>query len=514
MSAEPSNVHELQQPWLLSHEPETAFRMRVAREAQRAWARLSLRDRARLLDRIGDLLVERRDELVKVISEENGKARVEALGHEVAASVDAVRFATGEGQRILADERVNPTWLPHRAPVVRRQPHGVIVVISPWNFPLSIPLGQVVFALMAGNAVILKPSEWTPRCGQLVGELCAAAGLPANLVQIVQGDGAVGAALIEARPDKVAFTGSVATGRKVMAAASRFPIPVTLELGGIDAMIVCADADLEVATSAAVWGAFMNHGQVCASVERILVEETVRERFVGRMLQKIEALDKDNTGRVTMPRQSDVWERQVAEAKKRGLQFLCGGDWHGDGKYHPTVVAGEGIAGSEIWKDESFGPLVALDTFRDDADAIRKHNDTDYGLTASVFTSDPTRAERLCDALEVGLVSVNEVAASLHAFAALPWGGKGGSGFGRSHGAEGLLDMTWPKVIDRPRRVLGRDLMEGVKRPWWYPYDPDQTKLIDAFTVVIGDRRFGPRVRATVDAAKALLGGLRRAPRL
>jgi acyl-CoA reductase-like NAD-dependent aldehyde dehydrogenase len=506
---------EEQRPsWLLSRDGEMSLRFRVGRDAQSAWAKLPVDERCRRLGLVAAAILARREEIADLIVDENGKPRVEAIGHEIASSLDVIRWTCANAPSVLREERVFLPFSPHRAPILAHQPFGLVVVISPWNFPLSIPVGQVVAALAAGNAVILKPSEHTPRIGALVGSLFEAAHLPPNLLQVVRGDGAVGAELVDARPEKVFFTGSVATGRKVMAACARFPVPVSLELGGIDALIVCEDADLELATSAALWGAFMNTGQVCASVERILVHASVRDRFVGRLVQKMERIDPDrDLGRVTMPRQGQTYERHLADAVKRGLQVLSGGKWLSEGKYAPTLVAGEHIETSDVYRDESFGPIAAIATFRDDAEAIRKHDDTPYGLTASVFTSDLDRGERIARSLSAGLVSVNDVAATLHAFGALPWGGRGESGFGRSHGAAGLLECTWPKVVDVPRRVAGMDPLGGVKRPWWFPYDADQLTMMGAFAQAVGEKTLRGKAAALARVPGPLLASLKRAPR-
>lgn len=496
--------------WLLARDDEPSFRLRVAREAQIAWAAVPLAERARRLDRVADEMLRRMNDLVALIASENGKAEVEALGHEVGSGVGNVRWICANAPRLLAEEPVSVTFMLHRTTRIGRAPFGACVVISPWNFPLSIPLGQVIAGLVAGNAVILKPSEFTPKIGAIIAELLAPCGLPPNLFQVVQGDGRVGAALIDAGPDKVFFTGSLTTGRKVMAACAKFPIPVSLELGGIDALIVCDDADIEHATSAALWGATMNGGQVCASVERILVDEAIHDAFVGRLLAKAERLDPTSIGPVTMPRQGQIWERHVADAEKRGLTVLTGGKWQADGRrFQATFIEGEGIEAADVYRDETFGPIAAIATFRGDDEAIRKHNDTAFGLTASVFSGSPERADRVARRLDAGLVAINDVAATLHAFGELPWGGKGASGFGRSHGQEGLLEFTWPKVIDAPRAGV-----PDFKRPWWYPYDPAQVGLMRAFSRLNGTRSVRHGVGLAAEMGTTLLGMLRRDPRI
>lgn len=487
-------------PSLVAREGELALRMRLAREAQAAWAELPVADRARKLTLVADALIARTDELVALIGDENGKRAVEAIGHEIASSIATVRWLCEEGAKALEPHPIPIPWMAHRKAEQRRAPWGVALVISPWNFPLSIPLGQVVAGLLAGNAVLLKPSEVTPRIGDAIGELLEVCRLPVNLFQVVQGDGAIGAALVDLRPDKVFFTGSLATGRRVMAAAARHPIPVSMELGGVDALIVLDDADVELASSAAAWGGFMNGGQVCASVERVLVADTVAERFVQRLTDKARGLEPArDLGPMTADKQRAIYDRHVADARERGLDVLAGGRWLDGRTYAPTVIDGPGATMDEaaVYREETFGPLIAVRRFRSDAEAIRLHNSLWGGLTASVFSASRARAESVAGQLDAGLVSINDVAATLHAVPELPWGGVGASGFGRSHGVEGLLEFTWSKVVEAPR-APGLDF----KRPWWFPYGADQAALMRAFGEVIGERDLRRRARA----ARTLLG--------
>lgn len=496
--------------WLLCEQAEASLALSLAREAQRRWAAVPVTRRAAILSRAADALLERMDEVVALIHEENGKPPVEALAHEVAPSLAILRWLCEQAHHALADRPSTNAWLPHRRAVIRRSPWGVVLVISPWNFPLSIPLGQVVAALLAGNAVVLKPSEVTPRCGTLIAELLAACELPANLFQLVQGDGQAGAQLIDAKPDKVLFTGSLATGRKVMAAAARYPIPVCLELGGVDALIVLDDADLELASSAAAWGGLINGGQVCASVERVLVHREVHQRFKARLIEKMRALEPStDLAPYTAEKQRAVYEAQLKDARARGLTFLCGGEWIDERTLQPTLIEGDGIEDAKVYCEESFGPLIALRTFRNDKEAVAMHDALDGALTASIFSRDHARARRLADALRVGLASINDVGATLHAAPELPWGGVGVSGFGRSHGIEGLLELTWAKVVDTPRLAHS-----DFRRPWWFPYDVDQRALLHAYARLIGERRLSRRVKAAGDALRSALGMLLRRPRL
>jgi succinate-semialdehyde dehydrogenase/glutarate-semialdehyde dehydrogenase len=501
-------VHD--HPWLDSHDDPWRTRIELAREAQRGWAAKPVEERAACLGRAIGVLVDELDEIADLIHEENGKPRVEAIGHEIGSSIDCIRFLVKEGPRVLKDEVRGLGWMVYRRARLEKVPHGVALVISPWNFPLSIPLGQVVACLLAGNAVVLKPSEFTPLIARVIERALAPCRLPPGLFTIVEGDGQVGAALIDARPDKVFFTGSVATGRRVMAAAARHPIPVSLELGGVDALIVCADADLELASSAALWGGVFNGGQVCASVERILVHAAVAEQFRDRLARKLEELDSiRDLGRVTVPAQRRVYERHLDDARARGLRTTISEQRVPANRCVPTLVDGDEMAASSIFTEESFGPLLAMATFRDERQLLALHEATRFGLSASIFSENVAEAERLAGALKVGLVSINDVAATLHAFGGLPWGGSGESGFGRSHGEAGLLECVTTKVIERNRPGI-----PNFKRPWWYPYDEDQLRMLAGFTRLTGMRGLGESARALPEIGLGLARMMRRNPRV
>lgn len=475
-----------------------------SRSASRAWEAVPARERGRLLGAVADRLAARADALAELIAEENGKPRVEALGHDVLPSLQHLRWLEEHAEGVLADRPQPLTWMPSRAAVLRRRAHGVVLAISPWNFPLAIPMAQVASALAAGNAVVLKPSEVTPRVAETLLELFEP--LPPGLLSVVHGDGSVGAALVEAGPDAVTFTGSLAAGRLVMAAAAKHPIPVSLELGGVDAMIVCDDADLELASSAAAWGATCNTGQVCASVERILIQRGVADEFVLRLRQKLEAIEpRTDQGRPTLPRQVAIWRGHVDDAVSRGLTVHGGFDGE---RLRPTLVHGPGTEGSKAWTEETFGPLVALLPFDDDAEAARLHDAVGFGITASVFCSDPSRADRLARSLRAGGVSINDVGATLYGHGELPWGGVGKSGFGRSKGPEGLIESTWCQVIEASR-VPGLE----PKKPWWYPYDHRQERVIRGFVDLVAARRRRASARALLRMGRAAAELLTRAPR-
>lgn len=481
----------------------------LARQAQATWAQRSVEQRVAALAPALRMLADRADEYADIVHRDNGKPRVEALAHDVGNCLTLMRWLFDAAPALLASHEVPLGVFPHRRATVHRVPWGAVLVIGPWNVPLFIPLSGVMPALVAGNAVVLKPSEVTGASARIIEEILGACDLPTGLFQLVEGDGKVGAGLIRQRPDKVMFTGSVATGRKVMAACAKHPIPCTLELGGVDAMIVCDDADLEYAASAAAWGATFNGGQVCASVERLLVQESIADLFMERLVDRLEQIDPErDLGPITFAGQHAVYEAHLADARERGLDLLTGGHFYSPTRLAPTLVTGESILDSALWREETFGPVVAAASFRDDDQAAALHDDLPCGLTASVFTRDLARGRALAARLRAGLVSINDVGATLYSQPELPWGGVGNSGFGRSHGAEGLVDCTWPKVVEESR--LGSF---EPKRPWWYPYGPDQAVLLREFGLAHATDGRRATLRRLAGAGRAAVAMFTRSPR-
>lgn len=482
----------------------------AARTAQPAWEQLGVAGRCKALLPLAAEIADRSDEIADLICDENGKPRAEAITHEVLAAIQLVRYCCGTAPKALAGRDIKVAVQPHRSVRLSRRPFGAVLAIAPWNLPFIIPFSQTLPALIAGNAVILKPSELTPRAGELIAELIARCDIPADVFQVSPGDGSVGAELLRARPDKVLFTGSVATGRKVMAACARYPIPVSLELGGIDAMIVRADADIEFTSSAATWGATFNGGQACCSIERLLIHRSIHDRLVARIADKMARVDRRRElGPAIDDRQFATWERHVADARSReGVTFAAGGDFLPGRKLEPTILTGPGTQSTVAWTDETFGPLVVAIPFDDDDEAVELHNATEYGLTASIFTADGRAGKGMAARLRAGVVSVNDVAATCYGSPEIPWGGVGESGFGRTHGTEGLLDATWPQVVDAPRIPLNS------KRPWWYPYGRDQELSMTALARALAGSRPAQRARDLAKAGAGIVPMLTRNPRL
>lgn len=465
-----------------------------ARAAQTEWRELSFGERARVVMSARAILLAEMDEIAALVAREMGKPTAEALSMEVLPTLDLMQFFARRTARLLRPEPIDIGLyrLLGRSSRVEYRPLGVVGIISPWNFPWAIPLGEVVMALMAGNTVVLKPSELTPLVGLKIGDVFARAGLPAGVLEVVTGDGTTGAALVEAGVDKIMFTGSVETGRRVAEAAARRLMPVVLELGGKDPMVVLEDADLESASSAAVWGAFANSGQACASVERCYVDERIADDFLRRVVEKTRALRQGagagaghgaDIGAMSSARQLHIVEEHVRDAVERGARVVTGGgrpkhatSQEGSGHanshqgffHEPTVLTGVDHE-MKVMREETFGPLLPLMTFKTEDEAVRLANDSVFGLTASVWTRDIARGQRLAARIEAGTVMVNEVLYT-HGIAQAPWGGVKQSGLGRTHGRLGLLEMVAPHHVHTNRLARLPDV-------WWFSYTPQAAAL-------------------------------------
>jgi len=427
---------------------EVRERVRRARRAQERWAETSFAERRRALRALLDHLLDHADELVDVICRDAGKTRENALLGEIWPICEKLRHTIATGERDLAPERVSPGMLLHKTATIEYRPLGTIGVICPWNFPLQNVLGPTIPALMAGDAVVVKVSEWTswsaPRIQRIFDET-----LPEDLVQVITGYAETGAALCNT-VDKIVFTGSMANGRRVAAQCAKTLTPAILELGGKDAMIVCDDADLDQAVHAALAGTFIASGQMCLAAERILVFDAIHDRFVEEVVRAASSLRQGapldgktvDVGAMTMPSQLDVVERLVDDAVRKGATLRLGGKRArglGGHFFPPTVLTGVDPS-MAIFREETFGPVMAIARVRDEAHALAVANDSEYGLGSTVFTRDRARARRFADRLVAGSTVVNDFGLAYMANE-LPFGGVRGSGWGRLNGREGIRAM-------------------------------------------------------------------------
>jgi len=422
-----------------------------SRVAARWWSDLGFACRAERLQRWKGVLARRLPQLGQVVRDETGKPIADAQLESVVA-IEHIAWAAKNARKVLGRRWRRPGLLTaNHIASVEYLPLGVVAVIGPWNYPVLTPLGSIAYALAAGNAVVFKPSEFTPGVGKWLTDAFAEVVPEQPVLQLVTGFGDTGAALVGAGVDKIAFTGSAATGKKIMAAAASTLTPVVIEAGGKDALLVDVDADLEAAADATVWGAFSNSGQTCIGVERVYAHERVYDEFVSRVVEKAKNVragrDEDaQYGPVTMPSQITVIRRHIEDALSRGGRALVGGvDSVGDRYVQPTVLV-DVPEDSEAVREETFGPTVTIAKVPDMDEAIEKANASKYGLGSTVFSR--SRGIELAARLRSGMTSVNSPL-SFAGIASLPFGGVGDSGFGRIHGPEGLREFARPKSVSR-----------------------------------------------------------------
>ncbi len=454
-----------------------------ARRAQAVWGALSFEARARHLRLMREYIIENADELARIVSISNGKTMVDAMVTEVLPCTLACNWYGANAAKVLKTERREMSsiiWIGKRS-VLTHEPLGVVGIISPWNYPLSIPFGEIAMGLMAGNAILLKVAAATPLVGQAIEKIVAAGQLPDGLFHHLVGPGAgISSAMFENGVDKVFFTGSVPAGKDLMAQASRTLTPLSLELGGKDPMIVLEDADLERAANGAAWAGYQNAGQSCGGVERIYVHEAVYEPFVKLLAAKTAALRQGvpdaectvDVGAMTTAKQRRVVERQVDDAVANGAKIVAQSQLAAGltGEFYPATLMTDVTHDMILMRDETFGPVLPVMKFRTEDEAVALANDCTMALTASIWSRNTPRAKALAKRVRGGVVTINDHLYT-HGMSDLPWGGPGESGIGRTHGPEGLMEMSKPKAINW-------DYARASNNLWWYPQDRKTYEVI------------------------------------
>ncbi|WP_070121671.1 aldehyde dehydrogenase family protein [Bacillus marinisedimentorum] len=462
-----------------------------ARTAFESWSALPVAERIRYLRKLRHYLAEHMEESIQTVSRDTGKVEVEALMADLMPVLDALQHIEKHAGKILGREKKpTPIVFFGKKSYVEYMPRGVVLVISPWNYPLQLAMIPAISALAAGNTVILKPSEVTPLVGLHIEKVFKEAGFPDNVIQVAHGGKELGAALTKGKPDYIFFTGSVRTGQIIQEVAAKDLIPTTLELGGKDPMIVFKDANIERAVQGAIWGAFTNSGQTCMAIERLYVERPIYETFLQKLIGEVNKLKHGKTkdgdiGSMTFPGQLDIMRVQLEEALANGAKLATGtppGKWNTDkGLYVPPTVVTEVGQDMKIMQEESFGPLLPIMPFDTEEEAIALANGTEYGLNSSIYTSDIAKAERVASKLVSGGVVINDVLITV-ANHHLPFGGAKKSGIGRYHGDEGLRIFTHPKavMVDKGRK--------DTELPW-YPYEGTYPHFKKLFHSMYGRKR-------------------------
>ncbi len=473
---------------------EVPLAVERARKMAPEWGAIDPAGRARMMREVRYRINDRIDDIIETVSTECGKPRTEALAHDVLPVVMMLIYFEKIAAKALRPQKAGRVMGPLAGlkSHIEWRPFGVVGAITPWNYPMTNCFLAFAPALFSGNTVVIKPSEVTPACGELLRELLEP--LPPSVATVIQGGGEVGAALVDAPCDKISFIGSPATGRRICEAAAKHLTPVVMELGGKDAALVLSDADLERAAAGIAWGAFFNAGQTCCSVERAYVVDSVADEFQDKLLSRVAEIKQgDEVGTLTFKRQFDIVDRHVSDAIAKGARVIAGGPGAGISNangslwYAPTVLD-HVTPEMDVLKEETFGPVLSITRVQDDDEAVRRANEDGVNLTASVWTGDSKKAERVGEKLRAGTVTSN-----LHGETAAapwgPWGGVGESGYGRLNGELGLREFTVPThVASAPLLSLGR--------LWWYPYDEPTQASLRGMVDVLSARDVATKVRA------------------
>ncbi len=452
-----------------------------AREEFKNLKKTTTKERVAELKKVRDEIFENREIIVEKVVQETGKSRTDAVVSEVMGVLDYADWIISNTPKILADKKVStPISLMGKKSKIFHEALGPVLIIAPWNYPFNIAMVGIFTALAAGNTVVFKPSEVTPLKG-LIEAMMKASPLLQRCVTVVYGSGSTAQKLIDQRPAKIFFTGSARTGKKILSQAANYLIPVELELGGKDQMVVFDDVNIARTVAGCLWGAMTNAGQSCTSVERVYVQQGIYQAFVSKLKEEtaklvLNAGDEGDAdiGGITASFQLDIIRKQVDEAKESGADIIVGGELLSDDMpfYMPTIIE-HASTDMTVVSDETFGPVITISPFNGEQEVIDVSNNTEFGLSASVWSKDLKRAERVARALEVGAVSINNVMLT-EGNPALPFGGTKQSGFGRIKGAEGLLGMTQSKAIlvDKQSAKIEAN---------WYPYTRAKYKLFGQF---------------------------------
>lgn len=470
-----------------------------ARKVAPEWAAIPPQGRARIMRDVRYRIAEKIDDIVDAVSTECGKPAVEALAHDTTPLPIMLAYLEHIAPKVLRTERPGRFLGPLTGTGgrVEWRPFGVVGAITPWNYPMLNSFAAFAPALFAGNTVVIKPSEVTPMCGEVLRDLLEP--LPPGVATIVQGGREVGAALVDAPCDKISFIGSPATGRKICEAAAKHLTPVVMELGGKDAAIVCSDADVDKASSGLVWASFFNAGQTCASVERVYVVESVAEEFEAKFLEKLSRVrTRTDVGPLTFAPQLETVKRHVTDAVERGATVLAGGEApEGDGLWYEPTVLENVTTEMDVVRHETFGPVVTITKVRDEDEAVRRANEEAVNLTASIWSKSKRRADAMAAELRAGTITANFHGESL-AYPWSPWGGTGESGFGRLSGRYGIREFVAPINVQQ-------STMPWLPRLWWYPYTDNTVRAMRSITELVASPKVATKAKAVATLTTSAL---------
>ena len=477
-----------------------------ARQAQKIWAVRSVKERVRIIRRIRDYIIDNSQQIAETISRENGKVPVDSMAAEVLPAAIAISYYCKMSKRFLKPEKIKAgsPILSYKCSKLYRVPYGVVGIISPWNYPFSIPFSEIIMALLAGNAVILKTASNTQAVSNLLIRCIKSAGLPEGLFRHINLPGRIaGDALLESGIDKLFFTGSVESGKYLMKKASETLTPLVLELGGNDAMIVCKDADLDRAAAGAVWAGFSSAGQSCGGVERLYIAEEVYDSFLTKLKERVEVIKVEaddpydlELGTLTTAKQLEHVRNHVENALESGAVIVARSKTphNRNGFYFPATVLANVNHDMSVMKDETFGPVIGIMKFKTVADAICLANDSYLGLTGSVWSKNRWKAVQIGRQINAGVITINDHLMS-HGMAETPWGGFKQSGIGRTHGKLGFDEMTLPQALIDDRLSFTK------KNLWWSPYS---RKLFDGLNGLI-QIQYGPGICQRLQGIRRLL---------
>lgn len=481
-----------------------------ARKAQKDWEKISITVRVSKMKAVRDYLIQNADGIAETISRDNGKTRIDALATEVFPASMAVSYYSKNAKKFLKDKKLHAgsVMLINKRSKIVRVPYGVVGIISPWNYPFAIPFSEVVMGLLAGNAVVLKTATETQMVGQELKKAFEYAKIPEGVFNFVNLPGKIaGDAFLEAGIDKIFFTGSVSVGKYLMEKSGKTLTPISLELGGNDAMIVCEDADPYRAAMGALWAGFQNAGQSCGGVERIYVHDKIYDQFMSILKDKIENLrvgsyeqfDSD-MGCMTTEKQIETVKSHIADALRKGAKIFAESKVPNDSKlknFLPAMVLTEVNHEMNLMRDETFGPVVGVMRFSDYDEAIRLANDSYLGLTGSVWTKSSSRGEMLAKQIKAGAVTINDHLMS-HGMAETPWGGFKHSGIGRTHGHMGFDEMTQPMAIVK-------DILPFIKKDlWWHPFNKNLYDGLKGAMNLLYGNRISVRLKSAADLLKVV----------